>query len=69
MSIFAKNIQAMKRLFPIFLLLVISMFSCKSPDEPKTKTPVKKKVITVVKEKPAIVICLALKKVDTKVTT
>lgn len=59
----------MKRLFPIFLLLVISMFSCKSPDEPKTKTPVKKKVITVVKEKPAIVICLALKKVDTKVTT
>ena len=48
----------MKRLFPFFLLLLISMFSCKSPDEPKTKTPVKKKVITVVKEKPAIVLYL-----------
>ena len=28
MYIFAKIIQAMKRLFPVFLLLVISLFSC-----------------------------------------
>ena len=48
----------MKRLFPIFLLLVISLFSCKSPDTTTEKTPVKKKTITVVKEKPAIVLYL-----------